>query len=100
MIIATGIFTIPSGKQNNVVAAMIKFSKSSRAVVGCITHGFYVDLEDANTIRFYGTWENSESFSAQLKSEHFTTIWDVFDTNGVKSETGGRFTITALSEDQ
>jgi quinol monooxygenase YgiN len=99
MIMVTGIFITTTENRDEVITAMMLFSEASRQVPGCLTLGFYADLEDANAIRIYGTWESAESNTAQVESSHFKAVWEVFDAHGVTAKNVGRYTIKPLTDD-
>lgn len=99
MIIRTGVFNVRPKQRDKVVEAMMTWSKIARQTPGCITHSFYVDLGDANTIRFYGEWENEEARKATTENPRFADLWEVMKANGATAKEGSGLTAIPLSDD-
>ena len=98
MIIRTGVFNVNSETRDQVVAAMMTWSEIARQTSGCLSHSFYADLGDPNTIRFYGEWESEEARQGTTDNPRFADLWAVMKEHDVIVQEGSGRTATPLSD--
>lgn len=99
MIIVTNIKTVNPEKRDEAVAEMMKMSKISRQVSGITRYGFYADLDDPNTFRFYAEFESVEVIKTQHQSQHFKAFVEAAKAIGVTTSGGLASAYTPFSDD-
>jgi quinol monooxygenase YgiN len=99
MIIRTGVFSVWPEKRDELVEAMMVWSKIARQMPGCLTHSFYADLGDAEKIRFYGEWESEEAQKATSENPRFADLWSVIKATGATHIESSLRTATLFFDD-
>jgi quinol monooxygenase YgiN len=70
MLIAIGAATAPAGRRDELVAAARAVAAATRADDGCLSYGFYADLEDENRIVSVELWTDRASLDVHLDHPH------------------------------
>lgn len=99
MIIASNVYTVSSENRDTAIKAMRKVSQASLKIEGITNHGFYEDLREPNTIRFYGEFASPEAVKSQHESQHAKEFWELMKELGVTTSGGMISTYTPLPED-
>ncbi|HSG16043.1 MAG TPA: antibiotic biosynthesis monooxygenase [Anaerolineae bacterium] len=99
MIIRTIALDVLPEHRDEMVKAMMTWSKIARQTPGCLTHSFYADLSAPNTIRFYGEWENEESWRATVDNPGHADLMEVIKETGATVKQGSKRTAIPASED-
>jgi quinol monooxygenase YgiN len=92
MYIRTVALDVLPEHRDTIVKAMMTWSKIARQTPGCLTHSFYADLSAPNTIRFYGEWENEESWRATVDNPGHADLMEVIKETGTTVKEGSNRT--------
>ena len=61
MIVVTGIVEIADASRDQAMALAIEVARETRQEPGCISYGFYADIENPLRLRIYEEWEKRRS---------------------------------------
>lgn len=70
MIVVTGIVEIADASRDQAMALAIEVAHETRQEPGCISYGFYADIENPLRLRIYEEWENAEALERHFTMPH------------------------------
>ncbi|MEX0282171.1 MAG: putative quinol monooxygenase [Arenibacterium sp.] len=70
MLIVSGIVEVAAEGVEALKAAAIEMAQETRKEDGCITYGFWQDLEDPNRFRVYEEWRDLAALEAHFTAPH------------------------------
>ena len=97
MFFVTATTTVTREARDEVIAAFLQWSETARTLPGVITHGFYADLSDENTVRLYAEYESEEAWKESTKHPGNSIMSDAMKAHGLTAK-GGRYSATSLTD--
>ena len=70
MLIVLGDATAAPGRRNELIGAAREIASATRADDGCVSYGFFADVEDADRILSVEIWADRASLDAHLTHDH------------------------------
>lgn len=74
MIVVTGTLELDPQDMDRAIGYVLDAVRETNREEGCITYGFYRDLENPGLFRIYEEWETEDQLAAHGKSEHMATF--------------------------
>ncbi|MBI1261977.1 MAG: hypothetical protein GC184_09650 [Rhizobiales bacterium] len=70
MIVVTGTVEVGEGSRDQAMALAVEVAQATRQEPGCISYGFYVDIENPQCFRIYEEWESEEALTRHFTMPH------------------------------
>ncbi len=70
MIVISGCFRFAPEHRAAALAAALAMAAETRKEDGCITYGFFADVEDENTFRIFEEWQSQAHLEAHFQTPH------------------------------
>ena len=70
MLIVLGDATAAAGRRDDLVAAAREVAVATRADEGCVSYGFFADIEDGDRILSVEIWADRASLDAHMTHDH------------------------------
>ena len=74
MIVISGCFRFAAENRAAALAAALAMAAETRREDGCITYGFFADVEDENTFRIFEEWESQAHLDAHFQTAHIANF--------------------------
>ena len=97
MVYVTAVTTVSPANRDEVVAALLAWTETARQLPGVISHGFFADLNDENTIRFYAEYESEADWKASTGHPQNAAMREVLKANALNVK-GGQYSAVPLSD--
>ncbi len=91
MLIVTGVVEVSPEGIEALKAAAIDMARETRKEEGCITYGFWQELENPNRFRVYEEWTDLPALEAHFKVPHMLVFREAVGKAGVVSRDIVRF---------
>ena len=86
MIIVTLRIKVPGGRRKEFLDSARLIIEPTKVQPGCISCGFYQDLNDPDAILFVEEWESRESLDHHIKSDSYRIVLSLLDLSGEPPE--------------
>ena len=73
MILISGCFRFAPENRAAALAAALAMAVETRKEAGCITYGFFADVEDGNTFRIFEEWQSQAHLDAHFQTAHIAS---------------------------
>ena len=70
MIVISGCFRFAPEHRAAALAAALAMAAETRKEEGCITYGFFADVEDESNIRIFEEWQSQAYLDAHFQTAH------------------------------
>jgi quinol monooxygenase YgiN len=70
VLIVLGDATAAPGRRDELVAAAREVASATRADEGCVSYGFYADVDNTDRILSVEIWADRESLEAHMTHDH------------------------------
>lgn len=74
MLMITGLGRARAGRRSELVAAAAQVAQASRDDDGCLSYGFYNDIEEPDTLLSLEVWRDEAALAAHMGHEHTTAF--------------------------
>ena len=74
MIVISGCFRFAPENRAAALAAAMAMAVETWVEDGCITYGFFADVEDENCFRIFKEWESQVHLDAHFQTAHITNF--------------------------
>jgi len=74
MIVISGCFRFATEHRAAALAAALAMAAETRKEEGCITYGFFADVEDESSIRIFEEWQSQAHLDAHFQTAHMATF--------------------------
>ena len=74
MLMIKGVGRARAGKRGELLAAAARVTSSSRADDGCLSYGFYTDIEDPDIVLSLEVWRDESALAAHMGHQHTITF--------------------------
>jgi len=78
MIVISGCFRFAPEHRAAALAAALAMAAETRKEEGCITYGFFVDMEDESNIRIFEEWQSQAYLDAHFQTAHMAKFRETF----------------------
>ena len=82
MLIVTGTIEVPEGALDKARPAIRDMVAATLAEEGCITYGFWQDLEVPGRLRVYEEWRDRAALEAHFQSAHMAAFRETLGALG------------------
>ncbi|MDA1100795.1 MAG: putative quinol monooxygenase [Proteobacteria bacterium] len=70
MIVISGCFRFAPAQRAAALSAALVIAAETRKEEGCITYGFFADVEDENSFRIFEEWQSQAHLDAHFQTAH------------------------------
>lgn len=70
MIVVTGVIEVTDGSREKAAMLAAAMAIETRKEAGCISYGFYADIENQNRFRIYEEWKDMAALEAHFATPH------------------------------
>ncbi|MEX0339405.1 MAG: putative quinol monooxygenase [Arenibacterium sp.] len=91
MLIVSGVVEVSPEGVDALKSAAIEMARETRKEDGCITYGFWQDLENPNCFRVYEEWADLGALEAHFKAPHMGVFREAVGKAGLVSRDIVRF---------
>jgi len=74
MLMIKGLGRARAGRRSELIAAAARVAQASREDDGCLSYGFYNDIEDPDTLLSLEVWRDEAALAAHMGHEHTTVF--------------------------
>jgi quinol monooxygenase YgiN len=74
MLLIHGVGRARADRRDELLAAARSVCEASRSDAGCLSYGFFSDIEDPDVVVSLEVWRDESSLSAHMQHEHTTTF--------------------------
>ncbi len=98
MIVISGCFRFAPQDRAAALAAALAMAAETRKEDGCITYGFFADVEDENTFRIFEEWETQAHLDAHFQTAHIAQFRETVATLGPLERDVSRYVVAEVSK--
>ena len=73
MLLVVAVLPAKPEKREELHALLVDLARASRDDAGCLSYGFYADVEDATRFVSVETWDEQASLDAHMQQPHVTS---------------------------
>lgn len=70
MLLIHGVGRVQADHRDELLVAARRVCEASRSDAGCLTYGFFTDIEDPDVVVSLELWRDESSLSAHMQHEH------------------------------
>lgn len=70
MLLIQGLGRARAGQRGDLLAAAARVAEASHTDDGCVSYGFYTDIEDPDALLSLEVWRDDSSLAAHMGHEH------------------------------
>lgn len=74
MIVVTGTFRIAEASREKAAGIATTMARATREEPGCITYGFFEDIETPGLFRIYEEWKDEAALASHFEQPHMAAF--------------------------
>ena len=98
MILISGCFRFAPENRAAALAAALAMAVETRKEAGCITYGFFADVEDENTFRIFEEWQSQAHLDAHFRTAHIAQFRETVGALDPLERDVSRYVVAEISK--